>query len=68
MTNGFVNMNRQDLIKTYLGKEVHVIYNEAGTEIDTRGTVLKVTSDGRLVGSWGNHEIIPGHDYISLGD
>ena len=62
------NLSKRDLEKYYLGKVVHVIYNEAGVEIDTRGTVLKVTSDGRLVGSWGDHEILPGQDYIALGD
>ena len=62
------NLSKRDLEKYYLGKVVHVIYNENGVEIDTRGTVLKVTSNGRLVGSWGEHEILPGADYISLND
>lgn len=68
MKAGFANMNREDLQKAYLGKVVHVIYNENGVEIDTHGTVLKVTSDGRLVGSWGKHEVTPGQDYVSVGD
>mgnify|MGYP007012529828 CR=1 FL=1 len=63
-----VNMNIQDVKNAYLNKEVHVIYNENGVEIDTRGIVTSVDSHGRLQGTWGPYLIIPGKDYIGVND
>lgn len=57
-----------DLKQLYLDKEVHVIYNENRVEIDTRGVVMGVTPDGKLVGTWGEHKITIGEDYVSLYD
>ena len=66
MTINTLSIN--NLKKLYLNKEVHVIYNENGVEIDTRGLVTKVTLDGKLVGTWGPHEITLGNDYVSTSD
>ncbi len=57
-----------DLKKLYLNKEVHVIYNENGVEIDTRGVVTGVTPNGKLIGTWGEYKITIGEDYVSLYD
>lgn len=57
-----------DLEQLYLDKEVHVIYNENGVEIDTRGVVTGVTPNGKLIGTWGEHKITIGEDYVSLYD
>lgn len=68
MTSVMPSLDKQELEKKYLGKRVHVIYNENQMEIDRWGTVLKVEPTGKLVGSWGDHKIILGQDYISLED
>ena len=57
-----------DLEPLYLNKEVHVIYNENGVEIDTRGVVTGVTPNGKLIGTWGEHKIVVGEDYVSTSD
>lgn len=57
-----------DLEQLYLNKEVHVIYNENGVEIDTRGIVTGVTPNGKLTGTWGEHKITIGEDYVSTND
>lgn len=61
-------MEKALLEKLYLGKRVHVIYNKDGQEIDRWGTVLKVDSTGKLIGTWGDYKISPSHDYISTED
>lgn len=57
-----------DLEQLYLNKEVHVIYNENGVEIDTRGVITGVTPNGKLTGTWGEHKIVVGEDYVSTSD
>ncbi len=68
MTNGFANMRVDEIKKIYLGKVVHVIYNEDGLEIDRFGKVTSVDSSGKLSGTWGEHKILLGADYCSLND
>lgn len=57
-----------DLKQLYLDKEVHVIYIENGLEIDTRGIVTGVTPNKKLIGTWGEHKITIGEDYVSTSD
>jgi len=64
----FANMNIQDVKKAYLHKEVHVIYNENGVEIDTRGVVTHVDANCKLHGTWGPHAITLGVDYVGVND
>ena len=61
-------MTREELIKMYLGKRVHVIINDPYSPVDRWGTVLKVDSAGQLHGTWGGLAAIPGVDYIGLDD
>lgn len=64
----FANMTIEDLKKTYLGKEVHVIINDPYHPIDAWGTVTRVDSIGQLHGTWGGVAAMPGQDYIGLDD
>ena len=64
----FANMTIEDLKKTYLGKEVHVIINDPYHPIDAWGTVTSVDSIGQLHGTWGGLAAMPGQDYIGLDD
>lgn len=61
-------VNKQELEKTYLGKEVHVIINDPYHPIDAWGKVTLVDDAGQLHGTWGGLAAIPGVDYISLND
>ena len=61
-------LSKEELEKLYLGKNVHVIYNQNDYEIDTWGKVTKVNSNGTVCGTWGDYVVTPGADYISLYD
>ena len=58
----------ENLRKTYVGKEVHVIIDDPYCPIDRWGTVTHVDDAGQLHGTWGSLAAIPGVDYVSLND